>query len=101
MVISDCDGITPIENPQLEEWKINVYPNPFNNKVIFNLQGISISEEIFIRVSDLSGKTIWQRQTKGQNQIEWQPTNLSKGMYFYKIKTEDGKTQEGKLIYIQ
>ena len=98
VVISDCDGITPIENPQLEERKINVFPNPFGEKVTFDLEDTPTSEII---VTDISGKIVWQYVLSGETKIEWIPNKLEKGLYFYSIKYKDGSTQEGKLIYIQ
>lgn len=72
---------------------INVYPNPV--KDIANLDiTLSESSNATIQVVDLMGRTLIDLGTKsfkaGQNSIELNTTNLSNGMYFVKINSNNG-----------
>lgn len=62
----DIDGSISFSNiislslSQVKE--IKVWPNPFTNKVTVNLGGRPTSRMLLIKLSDLSGRTIWQKE---------------------------------------
>lgn len=103
----DMDGtsdITPVRKVNFESrlsaGEISVYPNPFNNQVVFNINS-SDNGDAIIEVYDIYGKRIL-RSTKsvvsGENDIILNDlSGLLNGMYIVKV-TVDGTEQVVKLI---
>jgi hypothetical protein len=90
----------PSENDipeQLE--KTVVYPNPFDQTVTFELPNDQVTN---ILVTDLLGRIVWvYNVSEGERTITWVPENLNRGTYLYLIRSNDGQTQEGKLLFIK
>lgn len=74
-----------------------VYPNPASDLVVFSTNNTNASEVI---VSDVTGKEIGNFELENGNSS----INLSayqKGIYFYTVKSEEGKTlRTGKMLII-
>ena len=85
VVVSDILGVSPFD---LNE--INVYPNPFSNRINVS----NIGENVFFELSNVEGKILY----KGTS-INSDFSHLSKGMYLLKVKTESG-TRNFKMIKI-
>lgn len=103
------DGLTDIidEQPiQPQEYKINVYPNPFNgystiqfninprdinSAQIFDINGKLIKDFLYPEYS--SGKIIWDATDNNSNA-------LSSGVYFVTIKTMENMISE-KIIFLK
>jgi hypothetical protein len=68
------------------------YPNPFNPSTIISFQ---LEKESFVslKIYDLMGReveTLIQSEiSNGSHTIEWIPKNISSGVYYYRILTED------------
>ncbi|HRJ99835.1 MAG TPA: C25 family cysteine peptidase [Ignavibacteria bacterium] len=83
--------ISGAENP--EKYKLNQnYPNPFNPRTVisFNIgQGYNISENVILKVYDILGNEISTlvngKLAPGSYSVEWDGTNFSSGVYFYKL----------------
>ncbi len=79
--------------PQVTEL-IGNYPNPFNamTNISFNLAN---SGEVDLSVYNLMGQTVEilinDRLEAGRHQVNWDASDYSSGVYFYKLTT-DGKT---------
>jgi len=78
------------------------YPNPFNSRtrISFILQKQDLVE---ISIFDIQGKKVEKLVSKifpkGYNYVDWEPGNLSGGVYFYSIKAERfSKTKKCLLI---
>ena len=79
------------------------YPNPFNptTKVMY-----SIPKESFVtlKVFDVLGKEVVilvnQKQTAGNYEITFNAKNLSSGVYFYQLKTENYNVSK-KMLYLE
>jgi len=79
-----------------EENRFKIYPNPARDKITIKTEGARSYTHPVINVSDLSGKQIISQQlNKKQTTIS---TELSTGIYFYRIM--DGKEilDTGKLV---
>jgi hypothetical protein len=82
---------------QLEKTKI--YPNPFDQMVTFELAKEQLST---IVITDLLGRELWQYTIeKGERKITWRPNHLNPGTYLYLIRSVDGQSEEGKLLFIR
>jgi len=84
-----CGTTVGVENPQMSDNKIKLYPNPFNSSI--NISGAIGSE--FYSLTNLFGQMIWSG-----NNIEQQDfSSLTSGIYFLTI-AQDNERQTFKLI---
>ncbi len=88
--------VTSVKNPIFEKVEINVYPNPTNSDVIFDLQNID-NQSFELYLFDISGKII-RKENYDTARFLFKRENLSGGMYFYQIKTKGQLICNGKLI---
>jgi len=79
------------------------YPNPFNPKTIIHYQ-LPINNYVKLTIFDALGREIGtlvnEKQSAGSYNVEWDGTNYSSGLYFYKIEC-DGFTDVKKMILIK
>jgi hypothetical protein len=79
------------------------YPNPFNPSTSIKYS-IPKSVLVTLKIYDVLGKEITtlvnEKEEAGLHKIEFNPTNLSSGVYFYTLKTE-GFLQTKKMILIR
>lgn len=77
------------------------YPNSFNPITIINYE-LSESGKISLKVFDLLGREVAvladEIKPAGRYSVEFNGSNLSSGIYFYKLSTESGFTDTKKLI---
>lgn len=79
------------------------FPNPFNRetKIYFNLDKES---HVSVSIFTIQGKlieTIFDGKLSGGTQYQtWMPRNLEKGIYLFKVQTDD-KTDSGKMVYLK
>lgn len=72
---------------------VSVYPNPVVDKFVvqFNL---ATPSDVYFQLTDVSGKTILSQKTQvmneGVNYLEINVPNVSSGLYFLNIQTQDG-----------
>ncbi len=67
------------------------FPIPANNQLNFKIKAIK-PEDIKIQIMDLKGRIVTKRTFNlhsGENQLQIKLNDLSKGVYFYNIKTKD------------
>ena len=74
----------------------NVFPNPSNGLITF--QSIENISNIYI-INQL-GESVYKETSVNHNKKELDLTNLSNGIYIYKIISEGNKISNGKLIII-
>jgi outer membrane receptor protein involved in Fe transport len=97
--------INPDENrtiPSRYALKAN-YPNPFNANTVIEYS-LPEDTKLSIGVYNLAGQHVETlvegRQEPGYYRLEWSPKNLSSGIYFYRISSEDF-TAIRKCIYVK
>ncbi|MDQ1266599.1 MAG: large repetitive protein, partial [Bacteroidota bacterium] len=77
-----------------------IIPNPFSEKTTIHFQ-MYIAGEIILSIYDLSGCEVFSGKfhfSEGEHFIDWQPDNLSKGLYIFRIRS--GFHEEaGKLMF--
>ena len=77
-----------------EEKNLSVYPNPAKNQLYID----NLTEEVQLEIYALSGKKILEEPVSNSSE-SIDITQLSEGIYFYKLKTKnDSAFQTGKLI---
>jgi hypothetical protein len=85
-----------------KEFKLfNNYPNPFNSNTRINYE-LRITNYVSLIVFDVNGKEIVtlvkQKQDPGEYIVEFNGTNLSSGIYFYRLQITDEK---GGVVYVE
>ncbi|HSL88016.1 MAG TPA: M14 family zinc carboxypeptidase [Ignavibacteriaceae bacterium] len=79
------------------------YPNPFNPTTTINYQ-LSKSADVTIKVYNILGVEVASLvnglQTAGKHKVEFNAQDLSSGIYFYTIKTEEF-TQTRKMLFLK
>ncbi len=79
------------------------YPNPFNPKtrIVFT---IPKQENVRIEIYDITGKLIEvladKNYKQGKHYIEWDGSNFSSGVYFYRLTTQD-YSETRKMVLIK
>jgi len=72
-----------LENSGNSEKHLNVFPNPTNGKV--NIEFDLSVKNAEIRIYDLAGKMIYQKNNLGNNSCMWQPKSLNDSVYFVQL----------------
>jgi hypothetical protein len=75
---------------------VKVYPNPFVDYAIFEIEGLQ-ANQLYFNVFDLSGKLVRSEQFSS-SKFEFYRKNLPSGMYVYKIETKGQLVSTGKII---
>ncbi len=80
----------PVEIPSSVKLHQN-YPNPFNPSTAISFE-LNEPTEVTLTVFDALGRTISilvnERKTSGLHEISFDASNLSSGIYFYRLETE-------------
>ncbi|MBN2425732.1 MAG: T9SS type A sorting domain-containing protein, partial [Calditrichaceae bacterium] len=80
------------------------YPNPFNPKTTIKYQLPEASEVILTIYNTLGQKIctlVSEHQKMGKYKVEWNASGYASGVYFYKLKTNNGFSQTKKLIVLK
>ncbi len=77
------------------------YPNPFNPKTMISYQ-LPMTGEVELSIYNLLGQKVAtlvnKNQPTGIYNVEWDATNLSTGVYYYKLQT--GEFQQVKKMIL-
>lgn len=81
--------ITGNENPTPDKFTLKQnFPNPFNPKTTITYQ-LPVSSDVNLKVFDITGKEVAvlvnQKQNAGTYEVAFDGSNLSSGVYFYKL----------------
>jgi hypothetical protein len=81
----------------------NNYPNPFNNSTTFTYQ-VPIDDYVEINLYDIQGRLVKTLEsgfkTAGKYQVEFGASNLSSGIFFYRLETAN-KTITRKCMFLK
>jgi hypothetical protein len=82
-------------------------PNPWAERVTFDLLGVRRETPAAVRVFDLAGREVWSwRGTVYPGEpIEWDGKDaagrsLASGVYFYRVEVDE-RTSEGKVVHVR
>lgn len=83
-------GIAPVGNSIPGGFKLfQNYPNPFNPVTVINYQ-LALNSFVKFSVFDISGKLVEtlvnKTQSAGEHKVDFDGSNLSSGIYFYKLE---------------
>jgi hypothetical protein len=76
--------------------KINVFPNPFVESAVFEVEGVELKEAELL-IYDSNGRVV-ERKVFFGNRLEYHHKNrLTSGVYFYLLKSEGRLLNSGKI----
>lgn len=80
-------------------------PNPSSGDVTFNINGKALEgTELTLSVTDLNGKLVWSQRITGEgNHVSevWNTSTVPKGIYVYRLASQDGRYSLAGKIAIQ
>ena len=78
-----------------------LYPNPVQNNQLLNIEissHINV-QNLTIQIVDITGKLRLEKSFQQQNKIQLETGNLTRGIYFIKLKTNDHFWSEQLLVF--
>lgn len=81
---------------------INIYPNPFITSTTFSYslkQTLTVQFSVFNQL----GQIVYQHseeQRQGEQQLQWDATNQSEGLYFYQLQAGE-QISNGKMVKVK
>lgn len=107
VTFSNTSVITGFHVVPVDEFDLKVYPNPADQKLVFDYQ-LQSESEVKIILYDMSGSVVSAHDIinmPGKNQYHYHlPTPLRQGMYIYKFsaKSEGESTDKtGKVVFLR
>lgn len=80
------------------EEDILVFPNPFSNKITFQLPNIPKENTLEINIYNILGQKVFDILEENQQIININTSTLSKSIYLYQIKINGKEYKKGKII---
>lgn len=94
-----CFGGSSVVNTtntaELSNLAIQVFPNPIQDRVTFQSQGVTIYS---IQLFNVRGQLVQSLQNQEAMQVDVPVAQLVPGVYFYQVMLENGRWQRGKLV---
>jgi hypothetical protein len=89
---------------RMEELEVKIYPNPFADQVMFELNSLNSDKHPVLRIFDIHGRMVFEKVISGRGPVNWygkdsEDRELPPGVYFYSIKS--GSVQTGKILKIE
>ncbi len=88
--------VVSLQDPNLDEADLKVYPNPMENAAFFEWGGEPLNEAVF-QVFDGLGRQVHFQLVSG-NQWQLNRTALSSGMYYFTLEDLGRQLFRGRLI---
>jgi hypothetical protein len=92
----DFDLLTPTKTRINENLYATLQPNPFSEQSIFKINNAT-QQTYKLVVADIQGKLVKEYTFNGDQVVITNDTNL-KGLYFYKLYSENNEVGTGKLL---
>ena len=87
------------------EFKLNKnYPNPFNPVTVISYQ-LPVISNVDLKIFNLLGQQVAtlvsEKQPAGEYKVEWKANGFASGVYYYRLKTDEGFVKTRKLVVIK
>jgi hypothetical protein len=79
----------------IKESSLIIYPNPANDYIIIENRDVNIKT---IELIDITGKTVKTVVGLQDRKINFDISEITKGLYFLKVKTHNNKTTVKKIV---
>ncbi len=97
LIKTDNLGVPTLDCKPTGKLGVKVYPNPFRSSTTFELQGAESQGLFQFSLFDASGRLASSGFYTGPA-FEFQADGFPTGFYVFQIKTQQGKTRQGKLV---
>ncbi|UZR98134.1 PKD domain-containing protein [Chondrinema litorale] len=67
-----------------------IYPNPSNGKFIVNFKTKNADSELYLQITDVTGKAVYQKYFNNTISENFDLSNFSKGIFIFSIKSDIG-----------
>jgi hypothetical protein len=89
--------------PGISEFSLIAYPNPFTDRIYFDLQ-MQTDSKVLLEIYDLRGSklaTVYNDMVVAINRyrFEYVPKNVKRGLLVYRLKVDGKLVFSGVLIY--
>ena len=105
LIKTDEVGVSSIDNEQftIDNYELHQnYPNPFNPETMISYS-LQNNAQIKLKVFDVAGREVCdlvdQKQNKGLHQVSFNGSDLTSGIYFYRLSV-DGKVVSSKKMML-
>ncbi len=88
-----CNNVTETESESVFDEDISIYPNPFSNKLEFQIRQNEPSE---VSIYDITGQKILEHKFIKSASLNTE--QLAKGLYIYEVHSDNGYCKKGKLF---
>jgi hypothetical protein len=90
-VANNSTGIQDITN-SIAQNSVSVYPNPFKSgKLAINISGFENQSDIVLKISNLTGQTIYKQDLYSSNSELYLPENLKAAIYIVSVESKTHK----------
>jgi len=102
----NLSGVLGIDELSVQDKGFTAYPNPAteNTRITISYK-LSSSQNVKVMVSDVLGKDVKElvdeKQSEGLHTFNFNGGNLSQGLYFVKLITDDGIVAAKKLVIVK
>ncbi|MFK7774891.1 MAG: T9SS type A sorting domain-containing protein [Saprospiraceae bacterium] len=96
MLLKKIGGTTSIQNNDLSNLNIEIFPNPMISQTTFEIKKSNI-KNITLQVFDVMGKMV-REEIHADTTFNFYKKSLSSGIYFYKIKNGNVLLGNGKIV---
>jgi len=100
LVKTDSQGFTAISENLTNNMIVTVFPNPFSDNCIIQLNTDKFSEFRIVIYNSI-GQIIREIKNLSENSFTFSKDNLSTGFYFYNIERKNKIMASGKIIRIE
>jgi len=80
------------------------YPNPFNPKTVISYR-LAVYSKVELNIYNILGQKVAtlvnKKQAAGRHTVEWHAGGLAGGVYFYRLKTDNGCVQSRKALLLK
>ena len=103
--ITGITGVKQLDSPIPQSFVLEQnYPNPFNSSTVISFSLPSKSSAL-LKVFDIMGREVAtlvnEELAAGNYSRRWNASNISSGVYFYRLKTNTGYIQTKKLLLLK
>jgi len=99
--INDPSNINRLDAGIHGYWLFQNYPNPFNPKTVISYQ-LPVISNVELSIFNLLGQRVAapvsEKQPAGTYKVVWDGSGFASGIYFCRIKTNNGFTQTTKML---
>jgi hypothetical protein len=89
--LSSFNAVQSVAVKEVNIKQVKIYPNPARNYIVIQMQQDNNSKNAFIKITDVSGRTIMNIKSDNQAQQTLDVSRLESGVYIMQIVNSSGK----------